>query len=205
MVQTASANNLHPRYTFKQGNADNLSGVIDDSSVDLVIAAQACHWFDYDKVWGEMSRILRPGGSLAFWVYGEFRLGGYPELDGAIEKFMQGVDPTTSLGPHFQRPGRTILERLLVDVPEPGAEMGFEKLGRERMVMHKTMTWDALLDYLRTASAVHAFHERYPDAEDITLRFWERLKENSDTELVDVHWPLSLLLTRRKHNAHNTA
>lgn len=32
---------------------------------------------------------------------------------------MQGNNPDTSLGPHFQRPGRTILERHLVDVPNP--------------------------------------------------------------------------------------
>lgn len=33
-------------------------------SVDLVVAAQAFHWFDHDKTRGEMARILRPDG----WV-----------------------------------------------------------------------------------------------------------------------------------------
>ena len=35
-----------------------------------------------------------------------------------------------SLGPHFQRPGRTILERYLVDVPEPPAGSGLQALAR---------------------------------------------------------------------------
>lgn len=41
---------------------------IDPSSVDLVTAAQAFHWFDKDRVMPEMARILRPGGGVAlFW------------------------------------------------------------------------------------------------------------------------------------------
>ena len=30
--------------------------------------AQACHWFDWSKVWPEVGRILRKDGSTAFWV-----------------------------------------------------------------------------------------------------------------------------------------
>jgi hypothetical protein len=51
-----------------------------------------------------------------------------------ITEYAQGNDFQTSLGPHFQRPGRTILERHLVDVPEPssilGDDGGLEKLHR---------------------------------------------------------------------------
>ncbi len=35
------------------------------SSIDLVTAAQAFHWFDRDAVGREMRRILRPGGAVA--------------------------------------------------------------------------------------------------------------------------------------------
>lgn len=36
-----------------------------DSSVDLVVAAQAFHWFDPGKARAEVDRILAPGGSVA--------------------------------------------------------------------------------------------------------------------------------------------
>jgi SAM-dependent methyltransferase len=33
-----------------------------DASVDFIVAAQACHWFDLEKARAEFSRMLRPGG-----------------------------------------------------------------------------------------------------------------------------------------------
>jgi SAM-dependent methyltransferase len=36
-----------------------------DESVDVVIAAQAFHWFDLDRALPEIARVLRPGGRIA--------------------------------------------------------------------------------------------------------------------------------------------
>ena len=75
---------------FVQSPAERLE-FLENDSVDLVIAgmsshqlpdptlgtrllsgmhaiAQACHWFDWSKVWPEVGRVLRKGGSAAFWV-----------------------------------------------------------------------------------------------------------------------------------------
>jgi hypothetical protein len=57
-------------------------------------------------------------------VYTEFRLSRFPSLTPLISAYVQGSDPFTSLGPYFQRPGRTILERYLIDVPEPSDVLG---------------------------------------------------------------------------------
>ncbi|KAK7062727.1 trans-aconitate methyltransferase 1 [Paramarasmius palmivorus] len=114
------------QFEFVQSPAENL-GFLGDNSVDLVIAAQAAHWFDWNKMWPELARVLRANGTVAFWVYSEFRLPQYPSLTPLITEYSQGSDPDNSLGPHWQRPGRTILEDHLVDVPAPKDVSGSEK------------------------------------------------------------------------------
>jgi SAM-dependent methyltransferase len=52
-----------------------------DGSVDLVIAAQAFHWFDKEKVRAEFARVLSPHGlAVVFW--NSRRLTGTPFLEG---------------------------------------------------------------------------------------------------------------------------
>lgn len=45
------------------------------SSVDVVIAAQAFHWFDQSRALPDIARVLRPGGSLALvWNAGDIKV-----------------------------------------------------------------------------------------------------------------------------------
>jgi len=78
------------RYRAVDGTAEATG--LPDGSVDLVIAAQAFHWFDRDKVRNEFARILSPHGLVAvFW--NSRRLTGTPFLEG-YERLLHeyGVD-----------------------------------------------------------------------------------------------------------------
>ncbi len=49
-----------PNFTAVNGFSEETT--LPDASVDLVVAAQAFHWFDAEKTRPEFKRILRPGG-----------------------------------------------------------------------------------------------------------------------------------------------
>lgn len=40
-----------------------------DRSIDLVTVANAVHWFDINKFFFEVQRVLKPGGVIAVWCY----------------------------------------------------------------------------------------------------------------------------------------
>jgi len=50
-------------FTSVNGTAE--ATTLPDSSVDLVVAGQAFHWFDRERAKAEFQRILKPGGSVA--------------------------------------------------------------------------------------------------------------------------------------------
>ena len=63
----------HPNLAFLVGPAEDLHFQATES-VDLVTVAQAMHWLDPDKFYGEVRRVLRPGGTLAVYGYGNVKL-----------------------------------------------------------------------------------------------------------------------------------
>jgi SAM-dependent methyltransferase len=68
-----------PRFAAADGRADATG--LPDASIDLVVVAQAFHWFDPQTTRREFRRILRAGGLAAiFW--NSRKLAGTPFLDG---------------------------------------------------------------------------------------------------------------------------
>ncbi|KAF7309836.1 S-adenosyl-L-methionine-dependent methyltransferase [Mycena indigotica] len=194
--------------SFVNAPAEEL-GFLPDSSVDMVIAgelsvyitqgrqlmcilAQAAHWFDWERLWPELTRVLRHGGTAAFWVcffrqifivynrvvqvYSDMRLPQYPQLTPMITEYLQGSDPETSLGPYWE-PGRKILNNHLLDIAPPSH--GWDDLTRVFFtgnhhpdlpepllspIMQKKTTWGVgVHGYLRTFSSLLRYHEAFPD------------------------------------------
>ncbi len=76
-----------PNFRSSGGSAENTG--LDGGSIDLIIAAQAFHWFDRDKAKAEFKRILKPGGFTAL-VWNERKRTGRPffkEYENLILKY----------------------------------------------------------------------------------------------------------------------
>lgn len=66
-----------PQFTIVDGTSDHTT--LADASVDMVIAAQAFHWFVADTTRPEFQRILKPGGHIVL-IWNERQLDTTPFL-----------------------------------------------------------------------------------------------------------------------------
>ena len=120
---------------------------IENRTVDLTLAAQALHWFDFEAFFGEVRRVSRPGGVLAAVCYGLFRCE--PELDRLIDDCYSGI-----LGDFWPA------ERRFIDERYRTIALHFDEIATPRVEMTACWSLDHLLGYLGTWSAVARARER---------------------------------------------
>ena len=128
----------HPQVTYSVQPAE-ASG-FPNHSFDLVCAAQALHWFDYDQFWPEVERVLKPGGIFAAWGYAWFTIRG--DIDAIIEQDLLDI-----IRPYWREENK-LLWNHYQDVPFP-----FERLDVPAFEMSAVWDLDELFAYLHTWSA----------------------------------------------------
>ncbi|KAF4126524.1 LOW QUALITY PROTEIN: trans-aconitate 3-methyltransferase [Geosmithia morbida] len=166
--------------TFRQSRSEDLS-FLADGSVDLAVAAQAAHWFDYGKAWPELARVVRSGGSLAFWGYKDNVLIGHPQANAIFDAFCYGKDDVApgieGMDKYWERPGRDILRRLLRDIEPPVSDwQGVKRIvcdvdasvkeedipGGGEAWLRKKLTLGGFESYVRTFSAFQGWKDANP-------------------------------------------
>ncbi|KAI9745408.1 MAG: hypothetical protein M1818_000942 [Claussenomyces sp. TS43310] len=227
MVKQAISSTAEDNVNFRQASAEDLS-FIDDGSLDLVVAGQAAHWFDYSKVWPELKRTLRKGGTVAFFGYKDNVFVDYPKATSIMDHYIYGPGEDL-MGMYWEQPGRNILRDQLRAIEPPEVDFGDVKrleyepgtngpksgtLG-ERL-MHKKFNLGQMESYGRTFSAYHGWLEahpkRTPHAEggpgDIIDEMfkkileaepeWKKEGDNWREKVVETEWGSAILLARRK-------
>jgi len=119
-AESSTPASTYPGVSYRPASAESLP-FLEDGSVDMVVAGQAAHWFDYPKLWPEMVRVVRQGGTIAFWGYGDCVFPGYPAASKILRRYAYGESPEL-LGPYWSRPGRDIVENKLRDIVPPEGE-----------------------------------------------------------------------------------
>jgi SAM-dependent methyltransferase len=90
-MRAAAVEALGPNPSFRAVGAPAEATSLPAASVDLVVAAQAFHWFEPEAVRREWARILRPGG-LVLVMWNSRKTAGTPFLDG-YEQLLRGYAP----------------------------------------------------------------------------------------------------------------
>ena len=152
-------------------------------SLDMVAVAQAIHWFDLDRFYAEVRRVLKPGGILAVWGYHLNEIA--PEIDRVIRIYNDNV-----LGPYWSPRIRLLAEHYrTIDFP-------FEELTPPQCVMETHWGLNDLIGYLASWSGVPKYIEargQHP-FEEIRRQLLEAW--GSPDQLRPVHWPLYFRIGR---------
>ena len=133
----------HPKVHYSVCPAEH--STFADDSFDLIVVAQAIHWFDQGQFFGEAGRVLKPGGILAAWGYGWLEIE--PEINALIASdLQQPID-------RFWAEGNRQLVAGYRDLTLP-----FEPVNLPQpFSMRVTWSLAQLLAYLRTWSAVKRY------------------------------------------------
>ena len=153
-------------------------------SVDLLIVAQALHWFDLERFYAEARRVLKPTGIVAVWCYGIVELEG-DAANQLLQHFYHQV-----VGPYWPA------EREHVETGYRQLPFPFTPIEAPAFTMQVTWTRAQLMGYLRSWSATG----RYQAAQgvDPVLAFEQAISSAwGDAERGRlVSWPLSLRVGR---------
>lgn len=151
-----------------------------DASVDLIVVAQALHWFADAAFFAEVARLLRPGGLFCAWCYSLMSIDA--RLDPLIEHFyastLAGCWPT----------GRGSVDAGYRDIQAP-----LQPLPVPPFALSAHWDLEQLLGYLRTWSAVQRWEQRHGRDPVAELTPALRAAWGDDGERRTVNWPLHFL------------
>jgi SAM-dependent methyltransferase len=172
-----------PGLELRLGAAEALP--VDSAGADVILAAQAFHWFRSDDFFAEAARVLRPGGVLALCCYQLTVIT--PAVDEVVGRLYAAVDR------HWE-PERRLVEDGYRSVPAP-----FPELPVPRFEMRMRWTLADLVGYLGTWSALARF--RKVEGHDPLVEFVPLLEAAwgpAATEIErDVFWPMPVRAFRR--------
>ena len=171
----------HPRIDYRVQAAE--SATLPAQTADLLIVAQALHWFDLDAFYASARPALKPGALFAAWCYGISRVS--PEVDAVFERLYRG--PLDAFWP----PERGHIENHYADLALPFATVV------DVPAFSLTVDWraDQYLAYLRSWSA----SQRHLDATgvDAVSDIEDDLRKAFGNATHTVRWPLTIKACRK--------
>ncbi|MBJ6724913.1 class I SAM-dependent methyltransferase [Geomesophilobacter sediminis] len=164
-----------PKVTYRVAPAE-ATGVAPQSQ-DLVIAAQALHWFDLERFYPEVRRVARPEGIFAAFSY------GLMTVDRAVDRVVGELYYDILGG--FWPPERCHVDEGYRSLPFP-----FREIEAPPFAMSARWEFPHLMGYLATWSAVKEYQARVGADPLAKVRSALEAAWSEGAETKDVFWPL---------------
>jgi SAM-dependent methyltransferase len=116
----------------------------EDRQFDLIVVAQAIHWFDFEKFYAEVFRTAKENAVICVVGYGRIEITD--QIDNIITAFYNNV-----IGPYWDK------ERKYIDEGYKTIPFPFKEIQAPNFVLRLNWTFDHLIGYLNTWSAVKHF------------------------------------------------
>jgi len=131
----------YDRVEYRVAPAESSS--LKSDTIDLLMVAQALHWFELDCFYAEARRVLKPDGVLAATAYNLLQIS--PRIDQVVKRYYYDI-----VGPFW--PAERALVESFTELPFP-----FPEKNPPSFQMNANWTMEELLGYLRSWSATQRF------------------------------------------------
>lgn len=136
---------VRPNIRYRVGAAEQ--PLFPEQAFDLIAVGQAAHWFDLEKFYAEVRRVMRPDGLLALVGYGLLQID--PATDAVVMHLYRGILD------NYWDPERRLVDEALATIPFP-----FQEIPLPEMASEYRWTPDHLLGYLSTWSALRHYEKQ---------------------------------------------
>ena len=167
----------HARVDYVAATAE--AAALAERTADLIVVAQAAHWFELPRFFAEARRVARPGAAIALVGYGNAVLDE-PALQ---QRFLRFYDDEVGA---FWPPERALIEDAYRSIPFP-----FEEIEAPTFQLRERWTVEQMLGYIETWSAVRLF-ERSGGDRRVVQGFAQELRELWGAAKRDVSWPVPI-------------
>ena len=151
---------------------------IESSTVDLITVAQALHWFNFERFYSEVRRVLKKDGIIAVWLYDLVKIS--PGVDIITKKFDEEILK------NYWPPERQLFYDKYKGIPFP-----FKKVEAPEFEMTAKWTYNDLLGFLGTWSGTQKFRDG-ENYDPLNLIREELIKTWGDEKLKSATWELVL-------------
>ncbi len=162
-----------PNIEYRLETAERPS--LENDSVDLITIAQALHWFDWEKFYPEVNRVLKENGIIATIAY------GLPEITPAIDELIKHLH--NIILRNYWEQERQLVADLYKDIPFPFRQMDtpdffIVKEMDKAQLLGYLATWSGLKKYivLENSNPLQVFadklNEVWPEGEESILVTW---------------------------------